>query len=207
MVQYFEYGWLGAHGVFYDSAEDASRSLASRTFKALSSNPVELCLSGILIPERQVQYGQLIKCSSAAWSAIIDAVVDDWDLAYAIPPEKWEEIIAGAFAKAGYETVLTPRSGDRGRDVIATSRGIGCIKIIGSVKAYKRGGLVRYDEVRSLLGVLSGERDASKGLIATTSDFGPKILEDPFIGPFVPTRLELMNGVRLRQWLAALADR
>ncbi|WP_370137360.1 hypothetical protein [Bradyrhizobium sp. USDA 313] len=32
---------------------------------------------------------------------------------------------------------LTPRSGDHGRDVIAVRSGVGCIKIIGSVKAYK----------------------------------------------------------------------
>jgi len=41
---------------------------------------------------------------------------------------------------------------DHGRDVIAIRRGIGCIKIIGSVKAYKPGKLVRYDDVRALAG-------------------------------------------------------
>ena len=54
--------------------------------------------------------------------------------------EKWEEMIAGAYSRAGFdEVILTPRSGDYGRDVIAIRKGIGCIKIIGSVKAYKPG--------------------------------------------------------------------
>jgi restriction system protein len=55
-----------------------------------------------------------------------------------------------------------------------------------------------------LLGVLSGEQDASKGIITTTSDFPPLVTEDPFIAPFLPTRLELMNGEALRKWLAEL---
>jgi restriction system protein len=77
-----------------------------------------------------------------------------------LPPEKWEEIIAGAFKRARYdEVILTPRSGDHGRDVIAVKHGVGCVKIIGSVKAYKPGNLVPYDTVRSLIGVMSGERE------------------------------------------------
>jgi restriction system protein len=78
--------------------------------------------------------------------------------------------------------------------VIAVKNGVGCVKIIGSVKAYKPGHLVKHEDVRALLGVLSGEQNASKGIITTTSDFAPKIKSDPFIKPFMPTRLELMNG-------------
>jgi restriction system protein len=100
---------------------------------------------------------------------------------------------------------LTPRSGDHGRDVIAIKHGVGCIKIIGSVKRYAAGNLVSYNDIRALLGVMLGERNASKGIITTTSDFPPKVAEDPFIGPFLPTRLELMNGVALQRWLADLS--
>jgi restriction system protein len=89
--------------------------------------------------------------------------------------------------------------------VIAIRRGFGCVKVLGSVKAYAPGKLVPYDAVRALIGVLTGERDASKGIITTTSDFPPRILEDPFIAPFTPYRLELVNGPRLQQWLLELA--
>jgi restriction system protein len=74
------------------------------------------------------------------------------------------------------------------------------------VKAYNRNNLVRHDDVRALLGVLSGEHNASKAIFTTTSDFAPKIKSDPFIAPFLPTRLELMNGEELRAWLAHLAE-
>jgi restriction system protein len=64
---------------------------------------------------------------------------------------------------------------------------------------------VGYDDIRALLGVLSSERDASKGIITTTSDFPPLVMEDPSIAPFIPTRLELMNGEATQKWLQELA--
>jgi restriction system protein len=114
-------------------------------------------------------------------------------------------MIAAAFDQDGYDEVtLTPRSGDHGRDVIAIKKGIGCIRIINSVKAYAPGNLVRPDDVRALAGVLHGDQKASKGMITTTSDFAPSIETDPYLAPLMPYRLELMNGVRLREWLAKL---
>lgn len=149
----------------------------------------------------------LIRSPSLVWESMVSRLTTDWSLAYEIAPQTWEEIVAGAFHKAGYdEVVLTPRSGDHGRDVIAIRRGIGCIKIIGSVKAYSAGHVVTYNDIRALLGVMAGERDTSKGIISTTSDFPSNIHLDPFIAPFLPTRLELMNGQVLRKWLAELAS-
>jgi restriction system protein len=89
--------------------------------------------------------------------------------------------------------------------VIATKHGIGCVKVLGSVKAYAPGHNVDYDDVRALMGVLSAERDASKGVITTTSDFPPLIASDPLIAPFLPTRIELINGAKLQQWLTDLS--
>jgi restriction system protein len=168
---------------------------------------VNLSVTSIIIPERPVAEGTLIRGTGVIWHEIVQHLGSNWDFAYELPSERWEELIAGAFKKAGYDDVtLTPRSGDHGRDVIAIRRGFGCVKVLGSVKAYAPGNLVPYDAVRALIGVLTGEQDASKGIITTTSDFPPKILEDPFIAPFTPYRLELVNGTRLRQWLMELAN-
>lgn len=92
--------------------------------------------------------------------------------------------------------ILTPQSGDRGRDVIAVKRGLGSIRVIDQVKAYKAGHFVTADDVRALMGVLQGD-GASKGFLTTTSDFAPKLQEDPLIVPFMPSRLELINGKAL----------
>jgi restriction system protein len=114
-------------------------------------------------------------------------------------------MVAGAYDKAGYEVILTPRSGDYGRDVIAIRRGVGSIRILGSVKAFKPNHLVTHEAVRSLLGVVSADQKASKGILTTTSDFAPTIITDPLIAPHLPTRIELMNGTDLQNWLADLS--
>lgn len=50
---------------------------------------------------------------------------------------RWEEILAAAYDKAGFdEVILTPRSGDLGRDVIAIRKGFGSVKLIEQAKAY-----------------------------------------------------------------------
>lgn len=167
---------------------------------------VPLSISSIIIPSHRTTEGVLLRSTAALWDEIVAKLADNWEVAYELPPERWEELIAGAFQKEGYDEVtLTDRSGDFGRDVIAVKHGVGCIKIIGSVKAYKRGLLVPYDAVRSLVGVLAGEQNASKGIITTTSDFPPRIAKDRFIAPFMPTRLELLNWKDLKRWLAKLA--
>jgi restriction system protein len=115
-------------------------------------------------------------------------------------------LIAAAFEQDGYdEVILTPRSGDFGRDVVASKKGVGCVRIIDSVKALAPDRLVGQDDVRALLGVLSGDLRASKAILTTTSDFAPGIATDPYISPFMPTRLELMNGAALQAWLAKLS--
>jgi len=164
------------------AAVAASYTLQSPAFTAAilnaSQNPT-LSVSSIIIPEgsliipeRPTAEGILIKSTSLVWKEIVQTLGKDWTVPYQIPPEKWEEIVAGAYKKAGYDNVtLTPRSGDHGRDVIAIKKGVGCIKILGSVKRYAQGRVVEYDAILALLAVLDGERDASKGIITTTSDF------------------------------------
>ena len=126
-------------------------------------------------------------------------------MAFQISPEKWEEIIAGAYNRAGFDEVtLTPRSGDLGRDVIAIKKGLGSVRIIDQVKAFKPPNLVTADDVRALMGVLQGD-GASKGFLTTTSDFAPKLRTDPLIIRFMPAQLELVNGTALLARLNELA--
>ena len=101
---------------------------------------------------------------------------------------------------------LTPRSGDFGRDVIAIKKGIGSIRVIDQVKAFKQGHLVTANDVRALIGVLHGDK-ASKGFLTTTSDFAPKIEKDPLIIPFMPAQLELINGEKLLRRLEELTKK
>jgi len=182
------------------------------TASALLDIPIEspgadILLRSIITPYGESQEGKLIHSAFVPWRVILSQLQQDWSRAFEIPPHKWEDLIAAAFDEAGYDEVtLTPRSGDGGRDVIAVKNGIGAIRILGSVKAYGPGKLVRYDDVRALLGVLSADLRASKAVLATTSDFPRKLRNDPNIARFMPYRLELLNGIELRRWLLHLAQ-
>ena len=100
---------------------------------------------------------------------------------------------------------MTPRSGDRGRDVIATKRGHGSIRILDQAKAYKPGHLVTHNDVRAMIGALTTNPNSSKGIVTTTSTFQPRISESPEFKPLMPFRLELVDGASLRAWVANLA--
>lgn len=194
---------------FSFSMDERGISVKAGFVASISIEPIReitVLVQGVIMPYEETPEGKLIKAVAVPWKMIVHLLKEDLRLAFEIPPYRWEELIAAAFDYAGYdEVILTPRSGDYGRDVIAVKNGIGAIRIIDSVKAYKPGHLVRHDDVRALLGVLSGDPRASKGIITTTSDFAPGIVKDPYIRPFIPYRLELMNGEKLQRWLQELA--
>ena len=172
-----------------------------------SSTKAEVLVQAVVEPSLKSNEGDLVRAIISPWRAIVELLKDDWNQAYQISPRTWEELIAGAFDQDGYdEVILTPRSGDFGRDVVATKHGVGSVRIIDSVKAFRPDRLVRQDDVRALLGVLYGDPRASKAIITTTSDFAPGIASDPYLAPSMPTRLELMNGVQLRDWMTKLSD-
>lgn len=149
--------------------------------------------------------GQLVRGVSVPWFEIVRQLDRDPQFLSKVDWRKLEEIIAAAYHRDGWpEVILTPRSGDRGRDIIATRPGIGSIRIIDQVKAYPKKHKVTADEVRSVLGVLSADRNVSKGIITTTSTFAPGIIEDPDLRAFMPNRLELRDGTTLAEWLKSL---
>lgn len=165
-----------------------------------------LLLQAVVVPGKNASEGRIIESIEPAWLKIARLMQRDPSVIYQIDDRKWEEIIAGAYKKAGFEEViLTPRSGDHGRDVIAVKQGLWTVRIIDQVKAYKPGHLVPANDVRALIGVLLSDQAATKGLVTTTSDFAPKIQDDPFIKPHIPCRLQLINGPALVKRLNDLA--
>ena len=113
---------------------------------------------------------------------------------------KLEELIAGAYERQGWsEVILTPRSGDKGRDIIATKPGIGSIRFYDQVKAYKPGHIVKADEVRAMYGVLNLHQNVSKAIVTTTSQFAPGVFDE--FKAAMPYRLELKDRAPLLEWL------
>jgi restriction system protein len=166
---------------------------------------VEIIHSGTVTAE-----GALIKAVAYPWRRIVDWVTrDPGSLAhFAQNPRAFEEFIAASYDQAGFDEVtLTPQRGDGGRDVIAVKNGFGSVRFLEQTKAYSPGHLVTHDDIRAMLGVLSVDRNSSKGLITTTSDFQPGITKSGSeFSSFLPHRLELKNGNALRSWLRDLAD-
>ena len=180
----------------------ADHAFAGHTFASLEVpvNPGgQINVASILVSGGQTTEGMLVEATTAVWELIVSSLGDDWSKALQYSDRQWEAIIAGAFKKLGFSKVtLTPRSGDHGRDVIAVQAGFLSHKVVVSVKANAPGNLVTYDDVRALLHVMNAERDVTKAMLTTTSDFPPKLKDDPLIAPYLPTRLELLNGDGLR---------
>jgi restriction system protein len=171
--------------------------------------PPEIMLQAVVELGDKTPEGHIIQLVSPPWFEIVEFMRRDPKAMYQFDWRKWEEIIAGAYKAAGFTVVvLTPASGDKGRDVIASRDDIGSIRFIDQVKRYAPGRLVTYSDVMALIGVLSTtERKASKGIITTTSDFAPGVYTDPDIQRLMPSRLELRPGPKLIEWLGSIAGK
>ncbi len=152
---------------------------------------------------QKVEDGRLVEGVKLPWYEIVRRVQADSNFLYEIEWWQLEELIAGAYKRKGWpEVILTPRSGDEGRDIIASWPGIGAIRIIEQVKAYSKGRVVTPDEVRSVLGALELESNASKAVISTSSRFAPSIYNNERLRPLMPYRLELRDQPKLIDWLS-----
>ncbi len=91
-----------------------------------------------------------------------------------ITPRQFEEFIAELLSVLGFkDVILTPRSGDGGKDVIA-SHSIQGIPLIFyfECKKYAEGNKIQLDTMRSLLGTVAHDsRKVNKGILVTTSTF------------------------------------
>jgi restriction system protein len=164
-------------------------------------------LQAVIVPERETAEGTLIEAVALPWFDIIEVMQKDPASIWQLDWRKWEEIIAGAHKRQGsaVDVTLTPRSNDKGRDVIVTTRGFGCIRYVDQVKHYAPDRRVSPAEVRELIGVLALDPNASKGIMTTTADFAPGIENEEAISKWMPYRLELKPRAKLLEWLASLA--
>ena len=165
----------------------------------------EILLSGGLLDiYGHVDDGQLVRALAFPWMAILDLFKRDPEAIYQVTDRVWEQIIAASYDRAGFEEViLTPRSGDHGRDVVATKNGFCSLRIFDQVKAFKPGHEVSAHDVRALIGVISVP-GVTKGIMTTTSTFAPRIMQDPTISAYVPSRIELRDRHQLLPFLESL---
>lgn len=165
-----------------------------------------MVIAGSLIfREGRAPDGDVICAVAPACRYFLQQLSRDPNAFQQLQPRQFEELIAGAYEEEGWHVVLTPRSGDRGRDVIAERDDFGSIRIIDQVKLYTPGRVVDADDVRSIFGVLALDLKASKALITTSSSFAPGVYKE--FEPVMPSRLDVRNGEQVRAWLARVSDK
>jgi restriction system protein len=180
-------------------------ALLTRSQRLQVEHGPSILLAAFVTPIEKTTEGDIVRAISWPWFKIIDLILKDPTIIYQLNPRQWEELIAGAYAEQGFEVILTPRSGDRGRDVIASSKGFGCIRYFDQVKRYAPHHLVQADDVRAMVGVLNIDGNVSKGIITTTSDFAPGVYSDAGIARLMPHRLELRPKDDLLRFLSDVA--
>lgn len=87
-----------------------------------------------------------------------------------LDPRQFEELVAELWRSLGYETELTARTKDGGRDIVAVRRFEANVRFLIECKRYDPSHKVGVELVRALYGVRMHER-ATKGILATTSSF------------------------------------
>jgi restriction system protein len=161
---------------------------------------------GAVLLGQHVPDGRIVETVSPAWFELVRRLKADPNFAYQISPEVWEEMIAAAYKRAGYdEVILTPRSGDLGRDVVAVKRGLGTVRIVNQMKRYAASRVVTADEVRSLYGVMHLD-GANKAVLTTTARFAPRVQNDRLLRKVIPVELELIDRDSLFPSLERLAS-
>jgi restriction system protein len=167
----------------------------------------DLLLSAIITVRGKHPEGELVEAVGIPWFRILRGIERDPDFLFqfAIHPRKFEEFIAAAYELSGWtDVVLTPQSGDRGRDIIVTANmpGLGAIHFLDETKAYSPGRKVTAKDVSRMVAVLSRDQNVSKGIVTTTADFAPGVFEE--FKQFIPSRLELKGGKQLHDWLRGI---
>lgn len=175
---------------------------------AIERGPEILLQSKLLDFGKQTAEGTSISSVFPSWLEIARRLKIDpaFRFEFSSDSRKFEEFLAGTYATDGWRTLLTPRSGDHGIDVIASREDEYPIRIIEQAKAYRPGRLVKHDDVRAICGALMLQgRSASKGMITTTSGFQPRISTDPEYKDLLPFRLGLRDGKEFLKWVGRVS--
>jgi restriction system protein len=104
----------------------------------------------LVVPGNRNDEGVYIEAIAPAWRTFAREFASDSNAFRLLDPRQMEELVAGAYREEGCTVTLTPRSGDKVRDVIAHRDDFGSIRILDQVKAYKPGLLVPADDVRAM---------------------------------------------------------
>lgn len=159
-------------------------------------------LGQIIVLGDTTDEGQIISAISIPWPELLDRLADvPLDHLHKIHWREWEEIIGASYLANGYdEVILTPRSGDFGKDVIAYKKGELQLRVFDQMKAYAPGHRVGLTDVKSVLADASTGR-FTKAYVTTTSEFAPNVFKDDSVRQALPNTLQLRDRRQLVEML------
>lgn len=167
-----------------------------------SVSPTVLLKTALVMRGERTPEGQEIQGPTATWFEISRQLKLDpgFRFEFTSNPTKFEEYLAAAYKLQGWDAVtLTPRSGDKGRDVIAVTSRMSAMRVLDQAKANSPRNLVSQNDVRAIFGVLRLDHSATKGIITTTSDFAPGVADE--FQKVIPYQLETRNGEQFLNWI------
>ncbi|HEV8066221.1 MAG TPA: restriction endonuclease [Planctomycetaceae bacterium] len=200
--------WFGGNWWASKWFRDAhARGLAEAFVYAVGiSGPSELLRQPLIEFGAKVPEGRIVIASLVPYAALLRAIEENLSFLLQFDWRRFEELTAALLRDEGFdEVILTPPSGDGGRDVIAVlHHGDYRFKVFGQAKRYgPPNHRVSADEVRAFCHVIDDDVSVSKGIITTTSSFAPGVRNE--FASRIPTRLELQDGVALRERIRKLA--
>jgi restriction system protein len=165
-----------------------------------------LLVQAIVEPVGTTVHGPIIQPIAPVWRGLVRLLATNPHAIRELEPRQLEELVAACYDEEGFdEVILTPRSGDHGRDVIATKRGMYTVRIVDQVKHFAPNHRVTANDVRALAFVALADERATHGFVTTTSSFAPGIESDPFLSKYLGSRLELVDGQHLMRRLLGYA--
>lgn len=194
--------WLDDSEWYLDLTDFTLTHDGDKIATCYSVSPTVLLRTALVMLGDRTPEGHSIHAPTATWFEVSRQLKIDPDFRFEFPsaPTKFEEFLAGAYKLEGWDAVtLTPRSGDKGRDVIAITSKMCAMRVVDQAKANCPTNLVSQDDVRAIFGVLSLDPGATKGIITTTSDFAPGVADE--FQKVIPYRLETKNGEQFMEWI------
>lgn len=174
-----------------------------RAESGVPNTPIpNLLLQAAVEKGKKTDDGEIVIAVTAVWYEIIKLIEKDPSVIHKIDWRKLEEIVAGMHERTGIfdEVILTPRSGDRGRDVVLIRHGHYSLHFFDQIKAYSSKRLVTADMIKASLLTMEGN-NYQKVIVTTTGSFAPRLLDDPAITRYYPKQLELVDGEELHKRL------
>lgn len=194
--------WLGDSEWYLDLTNYTLTHDGEKIATCYSVSPTILLRTALVRRGASTPDGDEIHGPTATWFEMSRQLKRDPEFRFEFTsdPTKFEEFLAGAYKLHGWDAVtLTPRSGDKGRDVIAITSKMSAMRVLDQAKAYSPTNLVSQKDVREIFGVLRLDPGATKGIITTTSDFAPGVADE--FKNVIPYQLETKNGEQFLEWI------